>query len=141
MTVHEEHAHAHGGARSEEDRISTPRILTVGVGSLVVFLLSSWIVVAYFRHEMSVASPPPIPKEIGRSKLGMVEQQLFESARRGARDREVRLERLRSFGWVDHGQGVAHIPIDEAMDLVAKGVRAKPGADQQDRERRIGAQP
>jgi hypothetical protein len=140
MTVHHEQPHAHG-VRSEEDRISTPRILAVGIGSLVAFVLSSWIVLVYFRHEMSAATPPPIPQEIGRSKIGMVEQQLFESARRGASDREVRLERLRSFGWVDRGQGVAHIPIDQAMDLVAKGVRAKPGSDQQDRERRIGAQP
>lgn len=141
VPVHDEHAHAHGSVRSEEDRISTSRIVGVGVGSLAIFLLSAWIVIVYFRHEMAAATPPPISQEVGRSKIGMVEQQPFENARRGASDREVRLERLRSFGWVDRGQGVAHIPIDQAMDLVAKGVRAKPGSDQQDRERRIGAQP
>ena len=29
------------------------------------------------------------------------------------------LERLGSFGWVSEGDGVAHIPIDQAMRLVA----------------------
>jgi hypothetical protein len=30
------------------------------------------------------------------------------------------LERLGSFGWISEGDGVAHIPIDRAMTLVAE---------------------
>ena len=30
------------------------------------------------------------------------------------------LERLGSFGWVSEGDGVAHIPIEQAMKLVAE---------------------
>lgn len=140
MTAQAEHAHAHGGVRSEEDRISTPRIVAVGVASLVIFILSSWVVVAYFRARMAAAPLPPIPAEVGRSKIGMVEQQLFGVAERGLRDREARLERLDSYGWVDRRAGVAHIPIEEAMGLVVKGVRARPGAGQEER-RNIGGQP
>lgn len=30
---------------------------------------------------------------------------------------------LESYGWIDRGQGVAHIPIDEAMrDIAARGI-------------------
>jgi hypothetical protein len=140
MTVHGEHGHAHGGVRSEEDRISTPRIVAVGVASLAIFVVSGWAVVAYFQHRMTAAPLPPIPAEVGRSKIAMVEQQLFGVAERGARDREARLERLGSYGWVDRRSGVAHIPIDEAMNLVVKGVRARPGGPGPE-ERRIGGQP
>jgi hypothetical protein len=139
MTVQGEHAQAHGGARSEEDRISTPRIVAVGLASLAIFIVSGLAVAEYFKARMAAAALPPIPAEVGRSKIGMVEQQLFGLAERGARDREARLERLGSYGWVDRRTGVAHIPIEEAMDLVVKGVRARPGAGQE--ERRIGGQP
>src|SRR5690349_14931443 len=30
---------------------------------------------------------------------------------------------LHSYGWVDQSQGLVRIPIDQAMELVAKGVR------------------
>jgi hypothetical protein len=139
MTVHGEHGHAHAGARQEEDRISTPKIVAVGVASLVIFILSSAVVMVYFKQRMDAAALPPVPQDVGRSKIGMVEQQLFESAQRGAVDRVTRLERLESFGWVDRRAGVAHIPIGEAMGLVEKGVRAKGGAEQE--QRNVGGQP
>lgn len=139
MTVHAEQAHAHGGVRSEEDRISTPRIVAVGVASLLIFIVSGGAVVAYFHARMTAAPLPPMPADVGRSKIGMVEQQLFGLAERGLRDREARLERLGSYGWVDRRAGVAHIPIDQAMELVVKGVRAKPAGGPE--ERRIGGQP
>jgi hypothetical protein len=140
MTVHAEHGHAHAGARSEEDRISTPRIVAVGVASLLIFIVSGAVVAVYFKARMAAAPLPPIPAEVGRSKIGIVEQQLYGLAERGLRDREARLERLGSYGWVDRRSGVAHIPIDEAMELVVKGVRARPGGGGQE-ERRIGGQP
>jgi hypothetical protein len=139
MSVHGEHGHAHAGARQEEDRISTPLIVAVGVASLVVFLVASGVVMVYFKQRMEAAPLPPVPREVGSSKIGMVEQQLFESAQRGAVDRAARLERLESYGWVDRRSGVAHIPIGEAMGLVEKGVRAKPGAAQE--RRNVGGQP
>lgn len=139
MTVHEAQAHAHGGVRSEEDRVSTPIIVAVGVASLVVFALSGGIVAGYFQRRMDSAALPPVPAEVGRSKVGLVEQQLYGMALRGAQDRAARLERLGSYGWVDREGRIAHIPIDRAMELVEKGVRARPGPAQQ--ERNIGGQP
>jgi hypothetical protein len=135
-----EHGH---GVRSEEDRIATGSILAVGIGALVVFFLASAVAVAYLRVSQGERPPLPVPPEVGRSKIGMVEQQPFELAVRGERDRAVRLERLRSYGWVDRGAGVAHVPIDRAMDLVVKGVRPAPGPGPgpAQQERRIGGQP
>jgi hypothetical protein len=139
MTTPQE-AHGHG-ARSEEDRIASGRVVAVGIGALVVFLLASAVTVAYLRVRQGEHPPLPVPPEIGRSKIGMVEQQPFATAFRGERDRAARLERLRSYGWVDRGAGVAHVPIDRAMDLVLKGVRAAPGPGPVQQERQIGGQP
>jgi hypothetical protein len=118
-----EHPH---GARSEEDRISTGPVVAVGVGALVIFFLASFVTVSFLRIREGDRPPLPVPPEIGSSKIGLVEQQLFELATRGERDRAARLERLGSYGWVDRRAGVVHLPIDRAMQLVAKGVRAAP---------------
>jgi hypothetical protein len=137
---HTPHGHGHGEVRSEEDRISTPTIVIVGVASLVVFFLAGLAASSYLQVRQGERGPLPIPPEVGRSKIGMVEQQMFDLSVRGERDRAARLERLRSYGWVDRAGGVAHIPIDRAMDLVARGVRPAPGSAQE--ERRVpGGQP
>jgi hypothetical protein len=130
----------HGAVRSEEDRISTPAIIWVGVGSLVVFFLAGLAASVYLFARQGEHGPIPIPPEVGQSKIGLVEQQDFDLAVRGERDREARRERLGSFGWVDRSTGVAHLPIDVAMDLVAKGVRAQGGPAQEERTS-PGAQP
>jgi hypothetical protein len=126
------HGHGHGGAvRSEDDHVSTGKIVGVGVGSLLVFLVASLLTVTYMRDRVVAHGPLSTPAEIGKSKIGMVEQQLFDVAIRGTEDREKRQERLRSYGWVSRDAGVAHMPIDRAMELVVKGARPRapaPGA-------------
>jgi hypothetical protein len=116
-----------GLVRSEEDRISTAKIVVVGVASLVIFFVASLATGMYLDARRTESGPPRVPPEIGSSKIGMVEQQIFERARRGERDRERREERLRSYGWVDRPAGVVHLPIERAMELVAGGVRPAPG--------------
>jgi hypothetical protein len=123
-------AAGHGTVRSEEDRISTRPIVAVGIGALVVFFLASFVTISYLRVKEGDRPPLPVPQELGQSKVGLVEQQLFESATRGARDRAARQKQLGSYGWVDRKAGVVRIPIDRAMELSAQGVRprAAPGA-------------
>ena len=131
---HGAQGHGHGAVRSEEDRISTGRIIAVGVGSLAIFFLAGLASSVWLQARQGEHGPIPIPPEIGQSKIGMVEQQDFDLAVRGERDRAARRERLGSFGWVDRSKGVAHVPIDVAMGLVAKGVRASPGPAQEERK-------
>jgi hypothetical protein len=116
----------HPGARSEEDRVPTLRLVLVGLGALLIFFVGSWVTVGYLRARQAANGPVVIPPEIGQSKIGLVEQQLFDLAVRGERTRDKQLQRLGSTGWVDRDAGVAHIPIEEAMRLVAAGVRAGP---------------
>jgi hypothetical protein len=118
----------HGRVRSEDDRISAGPILAVGVGALVVFFLASFVTISYLRVKEGDRPPLPVPQELGQSKIGMVEQQLFDSATRGERDRAARRERLGSYGWVDRKAGVVRIPIERAMELSAQGVRPRVGA-------------
>jgi hypothetical protein len=148
MTAHSELTHRPGhahpghddqGVRSEEDRISTSTIVWVGVGSLVIFFLGALATTGYLRMRQGERPPIPVPQEIGQSKIGMVEQQLFGLALRGERDRAARLDRLSSYGWVDRQAGVAHMPIERAMGLVAGGARPAPVAGETSRA--PGAQP
>ncbi len=120
-------AHDHG-VRSEEDHVPALKVALVGVAALVIFFVGSWVTVAYLGLRMEqrggYGTRPP---EVGLSKIGLVEQQPFTQAFRGERAKEQQLERLRSYGWVDRQAGVVHIPVEEAMRLVASGVR--PGTD------------
>ena len=118
-------AHAHG-ARSEEDRVPALRLVLVGLGALLIFLVGSSITIGYLRARQAANGPIVVPPELGQSKIGLVEQQIFDLAVRGERARAKQLERLGSTGWVDRNAGVAHIPIEDAMRLVASGVRPGP---------------
>jgi hypothetical protein len=123
--------HGSGRARSEDDRIPSLPIIAVGVGALVIFFLASFVTLSFLRVKEGDRPPLPVPQEIGQSKIGLVEQQLFETATRGQRDAAARRERLGSYGWVDRKAGVVRLPIDRAMELSAQGVRPRttgPGA-------------
>jgi hypothetical protein len=118
------HAEAHDhGVRSEDDHVPALRLALIGVAALVIFFLGSLAAVSYERMRRDERGPIVAPPEIGLSKIGLVEQQPFVKALRGEGQRAQQLERLGSYGWVDKKAGVAFIPIDEAMRLVAQGVR------------------
>ena len=92
-----DHSH-HSGTRAEPDRIGTPRILAVGAASLIFFAVASWFTIRYgydrTRAEMLPDGPAAQPAEIGRNKIGIVEQRLFSLAVEPAEWREQQVERL-----------------------------------------------
>jgi hypothetical protein len=112
--------------RAEEDVVATGKIVAVGVASILVFLLGSaaatWVLMGR-RAELLPQGPPPIPAEAGKSKIGLIEQQLFEVASAPGELRRQQLERLQSYGWVDRSAGLVHVPIEEAMKRTAAGER------------------
>ena len=121
-----DHSH-HSGTRAEPDRIGTPRILAVGAASLIFFAVASWFTIRYgydrTRAEMLPDGPAALPAEIGKNKIGIVEQRIFSLAVEPKEWRRQQSERLRTWGWVDRKAGVIHVPIDEAMARVARGDR------------------
>jgi hypothetical protein len=124
---------SHGTAhpRAEDDRVDSRAVALVGAGALLIFLVAALAAMAFLswrdkRHEFR-----PLPVELGRSKIGLVEQDpFFEGVPlRGDRDRAARQQRLAGWGWVDQARGLAHIPIEEAMNLVAAGARPPRGGE------------
>ncbi len=121
-----EHAHAPGGhPPAEPDRIHAGSILAVGAAALLIFAAAGASTVLYMRRAQAELNPafPVMPAAAGEAKIGIVEQQLFENSDRARTLREEEERRLRSYGWVDRKAGLAHIPIDRAMDLVLQGER------------------
>lgn len=117
----------HSGTRAEPDRIGTPRILAVGAASLIFFAVASWFTIRYgydrTRAEMLPDGPAALPAEIGRNKVGIVEQRMFSLAVEPAEWRQHQIQRLETWGWVDRKAGVIHVPIDDAMVRVVRGDR------------------
>ncbi len=116
----------HEHARAEEDHVPTVRLVTVGIGALVLFFLASVtasIVLVAQVKQMLPEGPGPMPVDLGKAKIGMVEQSLFEYATRASDKAAAQRRLLSSYGWVDRKAGVVRIPVDRAMDLVAQGVR------------------
>ena len=119
-----EHGYAHPPA--EEDRLPSGKIYLVGVVALIVFFLGSLaagLAMRAVRQQVNPAGPAALPAAAGRAKIGMVEQRLFEHSNMGPVWREAARRRLQAYGWVDKEQGIVHIPIDRAMDMVEKGAR------------------
>jgi hypothetical protein len=121
-------AETHSSAiRAEPDRIGTPRILAIGAAALLLFAVASWVTIRFgldgTRAEVLPDGPPAAPAEIGRNKIGIVEQRLFSLAVEPADWRARQKERLESWGWVDRKAGVVHEPIEHAMARVARGER------------------
>jgi len=118
--------HVHGGhPPAEVDRINSWKIAAVGAASLALFVAASVVTVAGMRRQQAELNPahPVMPAEAGQRKVGMVEQQLLENANRAETTRAQERQRLDSYGWVDRGQGLVHIPVERAVELVLKGER------------------
>ena len=72
---------------------------------------------------------PPSPLKIHQEEIGIVDQVPFSVDRRLPRWRKEHDARLNGYGWVDKSKGIAHIPIERAMEAIASG--ALPGRSAQ----------
>ena len=107
-----------------DDQIDFFKVIMVGLISLVVFAAGTIWAVAIFRRESARAqatSGPTHQPVLGQSEVGIVDQVLFEGDHRLADWRAERKARLDGYGWMDRSKGVAHIPIDKAIDEVVSG--------------------
>lgn len=117
--------------------IRAHQVILWGVALLVTLLVSQWIVWRTFRSmhasaekSQSAISPlragmppqlPPEPRLQGAPGHPMTGPQDLRTTLRKAN------AQLNSYGWVDQGAGIAHIPIQRAMDsIVRNGLPAVP---------------
>jgi hypothetical protein len=115
--------HVPGKTAVEFDReIQFRQLVQLGIGLLAVTLLSGVVVFfllkGFLRAESAAAPPPPVmaPEKVvapGPKLLARPENDL-------SRTRAAEEEKLRSYGWVDPAGGVARIPIERAVEIVAE---------------------
>lgn len=118
--------------KQSEDAIDFRKVIAVGVVSLVIFAIGTVWAAAILRHETAkneaaaggAASPPA---QIGQAEIGIVDQVPFISDHRLEIWRAEKTAHLNGYGWTDRAKGIAHVPIDKAMDAVASGA-VPPGA-------------
>lgn len=121
------YAHAHEAPYEpphesvEFDReIQYHQLIWMGVGLLVIAVISGVLVFFMLKGFVSwraaSGGPPPLvapaPAAAGPRLLARPEGELKQV-------RQQEKERLESYGWVDQTAGVAHIPVERAIDLVA----------------------
>ena len=104
--------------RQEEDRLPGRSLTAVIVFVALVIVALSWWSWAILRPRLRLTPPRPAAAEVG-----MVDQTLIgtDTAAYALAERKRKL--LESYGWVSEPAGIARIPIERAMRLVAEGVR------------------
>ena len=122
MTYRVQHPELH----QEDDEVPRWKVLMSIAATLVISGTLIAATVSLVRGSVRELRPSGIFPErwLGpRHMVARVRQDLFTERRRGetqgARDRRL----LASYGWVDRARGVVRIPIEEAMDRVARGER------------------
>lgn len=97
------------------------KIMIVGVTSLTVFAVSivwSYRLMVSREAELHATGSARVPTEIGKPEIGIVDQVPFDIDHRLEIWRAAHARRLSSYGWVDRGKGIVHIPIEKAMQQV-----------------------
>jgi len=113
-----------GHERTDAD---TRKVLMFGVGLAVIIVaacLAMWITFGYLNAHQPLTGPPPSPLASGRRLPPEPRLQVSETEDIGKTVAEED-KQLGSYGWIDKDGGVAHIPVDRAMDLILE--RGIPG--------------
>lgn len=105
--------------KQQEDQVTV--IWISAVAGTTVALVALVILVAYLWVEVSGQGPlPPAPQRLG-DRVGRVLRTLIAPTRGPAPLTPREPDPLENFAWVDRRQRLASIPIDAAMDMVARG--------------------
>jgi hypothetical protein len=105
----------------EPDRVPVRRLVFIGFAGLLVFGLGAlWATTVQRGATGSVrGDTAPRPALAGQAEVGMVYQRRFDASIAAVKNDEAR-RRLESAGWVDRDAGVVRIPIEQAMEIVAR---------------------
>lgn len=106
----------------EEDRVDSHRLLWVGLTSIVtgaVGVFFAGVIVAASTGALQPSEAGPRGQRAAPRALSNVEQTPIWGTQVGLDVRDRQRRELERWGWVDRRAGIARIPIDRAMDLVA----------------------
>ena len=114
--------HGHDAA---SDEIAYGKVIAVGVVSLLIFAFSTVWAAYILSHETKkneqATGAIHRPSRVEREEIGIIDQVPFSVDRRLARWRGEHNGRLNSYGWIDRSKGIAHVPIEQAMNAIAGG--------------------
>ena len=119
----EMHGHDHGHDGGGDD-INFGKVIAIGVGSLLLFAVCTiWAAVILQRETARIEEKTGRPRQavVGQTEIGIVDQVPFVSDTRLGAWQKKHAERLNGYGWADRAKGIAHVPIEGAMDAVAVG--------------------
>ena len=104
--------------RAEDDALPARRLWRTAVIALVVAVAAVFASGAILAQRAPHTAYARTPAR-ARAEIGMVEQTLILDTARGVVERDAQRESLEHFGWSDRAHGIAKIPVDRAIDLVA----------------------
>jgi len=127
-----EHGHAGDNPHVSFERgdIDIVQITGFGIGLLIacmVTVFAMWALFEYFQGRANKINPPNPPAMMSEKPtmppLPRLQPEPIKELK-DLRDNEDTL--LNSYGWTDAAKGTVHIPIDQAIDIVAqKGLPVK----------------
>jgi hypothetical protein len=124
MSTHDAPANDPHGHQSE-DHIDFPKVIAVGVVSLLLFAVGVCWAAGILHRETKRAEETTglagAPAELGKTEIGIVDQVPFNGDHRLTDWRRERAAQLNGYGWVDRGKGIAHVPIERAMERALGG--------------------
>jgi hypothetical protein len=117
------HNDQHGHAASDE--IAYGKVIVIGVVSLAIFALATvWAAVILSRETKKNEQATGAihrPLRVEKEEIGIVDQVPFAVDTRLKRWRAAHTGRLNGYGWIDRSKGIAHVPIESAIEAVAGG--------------------
>ncbi len=107
----------------EPDLVSSAVLTRIAVAGLVVAAVGVFVAGALLESTTGALRPDLAGRGGPRAApetLSQVEQTPIRETRTASDLRQMQLRDLEGWGWVDRKKGLAKIPIDQAMEIVAK---------------------
>lgn len=108
-----------------EDRDIPVNAIGKAVAVIAVFLVVVhfliWFLYQEFVSEKQLAKQPPAKEKTVEEKRVLVEPELQTHPKRDLQEYLAEQKKhLESYGWVSQEKGIAHMPIEKAMHMVAE---------------------
>jgi hypothetical protein len=117
----DQHDHGH----KSEDEIDYWKVILVGVVSLAIFAVSTvwaaWILSHETKKVEQATGAVHRPLRVEHEEIGIVDQVPFSVDTRLQRWKKAHAAQLNGYGWIDRNKGIAHVPIERAIEAVAGG--------------------
>lgn len=113
---------AHPPFRQEPDDPPHRLVLVVMLAAAVIAaVLGAWGWITGSEGTVALRPSRALPERgIRGPRPAGIHQELFGVAPAGQALHRQKLERLSSYGWIDRDAGVAHIPIEDAIEALAE---------------------